>query len=195
MPETEKIRAELERLVPGASWPRTYPEGKVPEGYFGTLPGRVLDAVASLEDHAREASWGKTNPYTVPAGYFDRLPGIIAKKVTPAHPVMMLPRQRRLSRWSSWAAAAVITVLIALSGLLWFSRPPSHSTGPSFDQQIASLSSEAIEQYLNTSTSALNTDELLNTLNDDNLDDASSRQLSGQDLEKFLSEEIPDSLY
>lgn len=196
MAETEKIREELERLIPGESWPRAYPAGQVPEGYFDKLPGRVLEAVAPGSEEEAGLSWGKTNPYAVPAGYFDQLPGIVARKLTPAPaPMVSLPRQRPLSRWSSWAAAAVITGMIALSGLLWFTNPPSAPASGSVEQQIAGLSSDAIEQYLSNATNTLNSDEILNTLNDDNIQDASSGRSSRQVLEEYLNDEIPDSLY
>lgn len=194
MAETEKIRAELERLIQGESWPRAYPAGQVPDGYFEKLPGRVLEAVVPGGEKREAPAWGKANPYSVPAGYFDRLPGVVAGKLAPAAPVVTLPRQRR-PRLSSWLAAAVITAMVAFSGLLWFTRPPAVSTSDSVEQQIASLSSEAIEQYLSNATNALNSDEILNTLNVDNLQGASFGDNSSEAVDEHLNDEIPDSLY
>lgn len=193
MPESDHIREELERLVPDNSWPRAYPGGKAPEGYFRDLPERVLGAVS---DQADVPDWGRKNPYAVPEEYFGRLPEQVLRRVTSPAPVVLLPRRRRHAGWSRMAVAAVITVLVALSGLLWFSpHPQNGSKGISVDQQIAALSSDAIEQYLSTETSTLNTDELLNTLNEDDLEEASPGALSPRQLEQSLTEEIPDSLY
>jgi len=193
MAETENTREELERLIPGESWPRACP-GRVPEGYFEKLPGRVLQAVAPDRLESEVLPWDKTNPYSVPAGYFDHLPGVVTRKLSGA-PVVTLPRQRR-SRWSSWLAAAVMTGIVTLSALVWFTRPPAAVTSGSVDQQIASLSSEAIEQYLNDATNTLNADEILNTLtDDDNLQGSPALEPSGKALEEYLNQEIPDSLY
>ena len=192
MAETENTREELERLVPGQSWPRVYP-GEIPGGYFERLPGRVLQAVAEAREEPGTLSWDRTNPYSVPEGYFDRLPGVVTRKLSGA-PVVTLPRQRR-TRWSSWLAAAVMTGIVTLSALVWFTRPPAAVSSVSVDQQIASLSSEAIEQYLNDATNTLNSDEILNTLTDDDLQGSPAPEPSGKALEEYLNQEIPDSLY
>jgi hypothetical protein len=92
-------------------------------------------------------------------------------------------------------AAAVMTGIVTLSALVWFTRPPAAVSSVSVDQQIASLSSEAIEQYLNDATNTLNADEILNTLTDDDLRGSPAPEPSGKALEEYLNQEIPDSLY
>lgn len=195
MGETKNIQAELDSLVKGTSWPRTYPASQPPEDYFGALPGLVLERLQAADEETTVPRWSRETPYVVPEGYFRQLPGRVMRQVSPAAPVVSLPRRRQPSRWSAWSAAATITVIIAFSGLLWFGHGPATPSAVSIDQQLASLSSEAIEQYLNTATNTLNTDELLNTLNSDQLQEVPSGEFSSQDLEDYLNEEIPDSLY
>lgn len=192
MPATNEIREELELLMPGCDWPESYPGHQVPEGYFVALPGSVMSRLGDSGTEVTLPGWGKTNPFAVPGDYFASLPHRVTDRLQPKAVVVKLPRPR--SRWSSWAMAAVITLLIALSGLLWLTEHRSYHQQPTLDQQLATLSSESIKQYLNTQTTVLNADEILTTLNDDDFQDASSA-ISTKGVEEFLNEDIPDSLY
>ncbi|MCF1716258.1 hypothetical protein L0U88_16570 [Flavihumibacter sp. RY-1] len=128
----------------------------VPEGYFELSPASPLNTI------------GTEIPYTVPAGYFEELPQRMLSKVqagnnignaTHTAPSSSGAKVISLGRsWIRYAAAAVVTAVIALAGWLYF-RPASDSLGvnPAFvkqlDKEIREISDEEILEFTNpTST-------------------------------------------
>lgn len=190
MPKRDNIQEELENLTPGFTWPDSHARLEVPEGYFQELPGRVLEMLSITGTPDITPNLPKENPYRIPEGYFEQLPGRLLGKLAPKTPVINLPRSR--PRLTAWAYAAAIIVLVALSGLLWISQ---HHQPPTLDQQLASLSDDAIEQYLSTEAGAFNTDDVFSTLNEEDIQNSLTGGISSQDIQTYLSEEDPDSMY
>ncbi|MBU7577858.1 MAG: hypothetical protein KAF40_07340, partial [Flavihumibacter sp.] len=128
----------------------------VPAGYFELSPASPLNKI------------GRSIPYTVPAGYFEELPQRMLSKVQSANNLENATQAATGSSgakvislgrsWIRYAAAAVVTAVIALAGWLYF-RPASDSLGvnPAFvkqlDKEIREISDEEILEFTNpTST-------------------------------------------
>ncbi len=102
----------------------------VPAGYFETLADNVIKAVRERNDYqtAKEeleaispllSGLKKANPYTVPAGYFENITeNIISAENKPTTKVISIGGRK----WFRYAAAAVVTGLIVLSGFLYFGK-------------------------------------------------------------------------
>jgi hypothetical protein len=107
---------ELSPLLSGISKIMPY---QIPENYFEEL---TLEIPAIISDEALPAviDFSKSNPYQVPAGYFDGLSEQVLHKI-PKNPgkVISINKSRNFMRM---AVAAMITGIIALSGILYFSN-------------------------------------------------------------------------
>lgn len=178
------IRTELEGLAPGFTWPRA-PRFQVPEGYFGSLKASVLGEIAATAEMPQPPP----TPYRAPAGYFESLPAAVLSRVRRAPAVVQLPRRRAALR-IRWLAAAAIAAVIALAALL---RLPRHASAPSLDRQLASLSDEAITQYLSAQAASLNEDDLYTNVSDSMLSNPVVHGLSDRDIEEYLNEDSPGS--
>jgi len=102
----------------------------VPLGYFETLADNVLHTVHESNDYqtAKEeldaispllSGLKKANPYTVPAGYFETITETIGSEENkPATKVISLGSRK----WFRYAAAAVVTGIIVLSGFFFLNK-------------------------------------------------------------------------
>lgn len=150
----------------------------VPEGYFerteqefgntSIQEGKLSEIISELSPGSPLNKIARTGPYTVPAGYFEDLPQQMLNKVqsvnnieNATHAAASSSGAKVISLGRSWiryAAAAVVTAVLALAGWLYF-RPASDSLGvnPAFvkqlDKEIGEISDEEILEFTNpTST-------------------------------------------
>jgi hypothetical protein len=141
----------------------------VPEGYFDQAEQSFENiSISELSPGSSLHRIKKTGPYAVPEGYFEELPQQLLRKVqsgntagnaTHAAPLGSGAKVISLGRsWIRYAAAAVVTAVLALAGWLYF-RPASDSLGvnPAFvkqlDKEIREISDEEILEFTNpTST-------------------------------------------
>lgn len=108
----------------------------VPQGYFETLSDLVLTNAKGLnyktaEEELRSLSTTlyalkHKNVFTVPEGYFEALAGNVSKKLNAAPP-KIVPIRR--STWLQYAAAAVITGIIAIASLQIFNNHHNNNSG------------------------------------------------------------------
>jgi len=152
----DDVKEEIEVISPLLAGLSKKMPFTVPEGYFELSPASPLNKI------------GRSIPYTVPAGYFEELPQRILSKVLSANNLENATQAATGSSgakvislgrsWIRYAAAAVVTAVIALAGWLYF-RPASDSLGvnPAFvkqlDKEIREISDEEILEFTNpTST-------------------------------------------
>lgn len=124
----------------------------VPENYFS---GFTL-AVPSLvrEDELPEAlqALGRQMPNTVPAGYFDGLADTVLAKVhKPTAKVVSFNR----NHFMRIAAAAVVTGVIAISGLLFWGKgepslDPNQQSGEWVAKSLQNVSNQALDEFIMT---------------------------------------------
>ncbi|GAB2679825.1 hypothetical protein GCM10027036_37480 [Flavihumibacter cheonanensis] len=139
----------------------------VPEGYFEQTE-QAFESISDLSPASPLHRIGRTGPYTVPTGYFEELPQQLLSKVQSANNLVNdIPSTASGSgakvislgrSWIRYAAAAVVTAVLALAGWLYF-RPASDKLGvnPAFvkqlDEEIKEISDEEILEFTNpTST-------------------------------------------
>jgi hypothetical protein len=100
----------------------------VPDGYFENLPAALLHKIHGKEQSADEelaslspllAGMKKAMPYEVPRGYFEQVTIPVSKKETNSAARVISFTKRPVFRY---AAAAMVTGLIALSGILFFNK-------------------------------------------------------------------------
>ena len=154
------VTDELEHLSPVlAAIPKTTPFS-VPENYFSHLatglPALVNDEALPeiLKSHTKQM------PYTVPSGYFEGLTAQVAAKVAPKAKVVSFS-----TRVMRFAAAAVITGVIAVAGVLYLNNrstalDPAEQPHAWVEQKLQNVSNQDLEAFINTADVGFNSKEL-----------------------------------
>ena len=140
--------------VAGKSMPQD-----VPAGYFDTLADSILTKIKTAgSDVSTElqelspvlAGIGNANVYEVPVGYFDTVADAVTAQVQPASKTVSLFTTRT---WLRYAAAAVVISMLAF-GINYTLKKDGASfagkikTEAQFNTQLASISDDAIIDYL-----------------------------------------------
>ena len=99
---------------------------KVPEGYFDTLSDSILNKIKSAYPETATEELQKLSPalyslkdvnvFSVPDGYFEGFESEILQKINHEEPAKVISINKRNS-WLRYAAAAVVTGVIAFSSL------------------------------------------------------------------------------
>jgi len=149
---------ELGHLSPLLSgMPKTLPY-QVPAGYFADMESTLVSVAMYGEQNASEelgsispllSGLKKEMPYSVPAGYFDTISTPVAKVHQPAKVVSMGGSRK----WFRYAAAAVVTGVIALLGFLYVSRD---TTGSTEGTSVARFEKAVLKDIKKTSDTELN---------------------------------------
>ncbi|MBD0331172.1 MAG: hypothetical protein ICV66_00810 [Chitinophagaceae bacterium] len=149
--ESRSVSEELESLSPVLSAiPRRMPLS-VPEDYFSTLNTNLSALIHDDVLPATLSKLDKTMPYEVPVGYFNWLPQEIIHKVAPQK-----PRAKIVSfagqRWYRYAAAAIITGIIALSGILYLrnNQPTESVPQNGVATMLHDVSNKDLDEFINT---------------------------------------------
>jgi|SRR5690242_916792 len=174
-----RAQRELQTISPFlGSLPKTNPY-TVPPGYFSEIADNALQLAMAIVPITPAV------PYSVPEGYFEGLAEKITAKAVlqqaehkePA-PVIRLPR--RPAVWKYLAAA--VTSGIIISTALYI-----HNRHQNFDYQLAKVSDQAIEQYLQNNTGVFDNDLLYSNVNTDSTGSLSiSNELSTEDIREYL---------
>ena len=124
-------------------FPKTMPYA-VPENYFATLPGKIMNRIYEEQDEPTVeeelqsiapalSKMDKTMPYAVPEGYFENLSQRISTNENkPATKFISLYKRK----WVRYAAAAVITGVVFLSGYLIINKNNSNTGSPNVMAKI-----------------------------------------------------------
>jgi hypothetical protein len=135
--DSTSAATELEILSPLLSGLSKKMPFSVPSGYFETLEEKITTSVqrgndwltASEETESISPFLGglkKQMPYTVPQGYFDGLGNAITGAPSKEEAKVVSLSHRK---WFKYAAAAIITAAVAVSGLLFFNNKKEVSGG------------------------------------------------------------------
>lgn len=140
----------------------------VPAGYFEGLSSAIMQhikndvATETAELSEAVARIGNKNVFTVPDGYFNNLPAAIHSRLEKPAKVVQLGGFRK---YAKYAAAAVVTGLIAMSAIFILNKKPGAAAmnaatvaalndaksiikTNSFDKEMASLSDADIVNFL-----------------------------------------------
>jgi hypothetical protein len=189
----ESAEEELQKLSPVLYSLRKKNVFSVPQGYFESfaeeMTGKVkLGYSENAEDELRQLSpmlyaLKGENIFSVPRNYFDFLAGDIVEKVKP-QPAKIITLKKRNS-WLKYAAAAVVTGVIAVSSLQIFNNSSDtvknkgnitastsltdyikasfqYKTEDELNAGIAKLDDDDIAKYLENNGSILDNEMLIN---------------------------------
>lgn len=149
----------------------------VPEGYFEGLSGNILSKIKNQEIESASdeinrispvlADLHKVNPFVLPEGYFENLE--ILDVVNPVREEKgRVVAMGSWKKWMNYAAAAVITAILA--GAVYFNISSSGNSDPELSQAVAQidtpesdsldLSPEALSSFLEQTNSPVAEDFL-----------------------------------
>ena len=137
----------------------------VPAGYFDTLADSVLTKIKNANNNITSelqeispvvAGIGNANVYEVPVGYFDAFTTAVAAQIKPKPKVVSLFNTRT---WLRYAAAAVIISMLAFGINYTLNNDRDTVAGvikteAQFNTQLASISDDAIIDYLQMTADA-----------------------------------------
>lgn len=135
----------------------------VPTGYFEELEGKLMQSIRESNDYhtAKEeleilspllSSLKKEIPYTAPHGYFENLVEILStKEDKPASKVISLTS----SKWFRYAAAAMITGVIAMTGFLYINNTTANNPAKALvkfekklNKEIEKTSDKELDEFI-----------------------------------------------
>ena len=175
---TSTATAEINELSPFlAAISRDMPY-QVPENYFSDSLEILPVLIQDDQEPAVLSFIGKEMPFEVPSGYFETLPGELSGRLKTRAKVVPLFKRK----WMHVAAAAIVTGIITLSGIAYFSKPSVKPDAP-IAQQLKNVSTRELDEFINSTTvttnaTAQNTTEVKQLLKD----------VSDHELEAFLDQ-------
>lgn len=180
MASEQDILSELQAMnSPLAGFSRDMPF-EVSAGYFDSLPEQMLQ-MANKEILPA----GTAMPHIVHPDYFDTLPEqlLVTIRQQEQTPKTEIP-VRRISLWRNvrWAAAAVLILSIGIGSYRVFSPQQV-----SVEEQLQSISDEAIMSYVEDNIYAFETETIINYINTADIN-AASMQINKNDIEYYLQE-------
>jgi hypothetical protein len=138
--------AGLSPLLAGISRKIPY---SIPDNYF-SFNTDGLQAFTSENEESLVLSFiDKEMPYEVPTGYFANVPEQVLQKISNQGTKVVAIRKRN---WMRLAAAAVITGILAISGIVYFNNRPTTGNGTSNDPVMAvkKASTEELNDFIKT---------------------------------------------
>ncbi|GAA4301858.1 hypothetical protein [Compostibacter hankyongensis] len=174
MNQAKTIAEEWHLLTGGEdiSFPGQQLPFSVPAGYFEKFPEKADRRAGASSGSAAGGAAGESgdglpvgNVYADPgAAYFAGLPAQIRERLPASGRIASMPRRRR---WPQWAAAAVLAGAMGYAVQQWHAR-----TAPGLSEQLTSVSSQAIESFLEDHPEMLDEQTLYNNLDENSLSPA-----------------------
>ncbi|MBC6490927.1 hypothetical protein ACFSQD_15820 [Flavihumibacter stibioxidans] len=153
--------ASLSPLLAGLSRKSPF---SVPGGYFDRVPEDInagLSGIQQVNEILDEAlpplleSARHLNPYSIPAGYFEQFPVSLQKKLS--QPSGGAVVRSIGSSWVKYAAAAIVTGVIAISTWLYYQpatdKGSTNGLAAQLQKEIGQISDEAILEYTSPTAS------------------------------------------
>lgn len=191
--EAATASEELGYLSPLLSrMPKTMPY-QVPAGYFEEMESTLVSAAMYGEQEASEeldslspllSGLKKEMPYSVPAGYFDSINVPVAETNQPAKVIAMGGSRK----WFRYAAAAVVTGVIAILGFLYANRDSAGSTEGS---RVARIEKSVLKEIKKTSDTELT--EFVKQFDDAGLRTDETASIDPNKEVKELLKDIPEN--
>lgn len=160
IPETNYFEQQVEKTVQNAKLHALKDQNKsthiqdVPAQYFENLSEQVLSKIKALshteEEQVESIDFGsKAMPYHVPEGYFaGNIENLMPKK---GKTVEMKPAKKSFTKQWIWMAASVALFVgfFGMKNMNMFSTNNEKHSMEYFESQLAKISQEEIEAYLN----------------------------------------------
>ena len=195
--KTENISAadELQQISPFLAGINRAMPYSIPDGYFENLGN---EAPFLIRDEVLPQSLsmaGKAMPYLVPNGYFENLSGNIISKLEIEKPKAKVVSFSR--GWMKYAAAAVITAVVATTGFLYFGNNKSIDPAKQPDvwvaQKLENVSDQALDEFMKTTGVSTKNQQLAKS--DQNKPEVKKllKDVSNEELDMFLSQVPSDN--
>ena len=182
---------------------------EVPKGYFDGLSAQIFQKIKDLSEEKNETAFdlmrivGNDNIFTVPNNYFEELPAQILDriKINKASPAKVVSIGKG---WMRYAAAATVAVVVLVTSFFivntgdenGFSVVNSQTvhdpaalqfnSEQKFDEGIASLSDEEIENYLQDHGTILDNQLLIKNTDVSEMPDQSEYLMDEHALNNYL---------
>ena len=168
-----------------------------PAGYFDGLADNILQKIKTTQKSEPQqeleevdlflAGVPKINPYTVPQGYFDAFKVPMQSAI--AAPVLKMSR-RSPARWITYAAAAVITGVVATGAILFVGQNDSNPPSEKYKAALSKVSDSNLADYLNSSLPDADIVPASSTreLNSNGLYHQLLNNVSDNDIQQYLNE-------
>ena len=191
--EAENTEEELKLLSPMlASISKEMPYS-VPVGYFDNLEEKLMQSVREGNDYqtAKEeintlspllGGLNKQMPYSLPQNYFETLAGDIGSKLNNKTETKVVSISSR--KWLRYAAAAVVTGVIALAGFLYLNTKFNSDPTRSFAK---------FEKKLNKEIKKTSDKELNEFIQSTGLDGTEKVQINPKEEVKDMLKDIPET--
>lgn len=188
MNSTESIENELKEVNPGLCGISKVNIFSVPIGYFEDnlqeLVFKMQHAAAASNITPKEELQsiapglllpGEKQLLNVPEGYFDNLAEKIVIRMNPQNSSVIRMRKRK-TMWQ-YARAAVVTGIIAVSGMMVYNNQHPYavydsetlSSEQQVNEGILKLSNDEIVKYLDTSSSSIDNESISNNIEEKQL--------------------------
>lgn len=198
MHKGKEIADELKEVAPSLSALGDSPAYEVPSGYFEALPAKLMAAIHTSE-HTQEvtdelneispflAAIPRQNPFTAPDGYFEGLDREVLMHIGKEQPGRIVKMARRVKLFKRCLAAAVIAGVISIGGVM---LSKSYSDN-SLDKQLAQISDQEIEDYLQSNTDAFDNEDIFTNVSlEDNTPSVLPDELSEDEIENYLEDNL-----
>lgn len=202
--EAENAREELRFLSPMLSSISKETPYSLPVGYFDNLEEKLIQSVREGSDYqtAKEeintlspllGGLNKQMPYSLPQNYFETLVGDISNKLNNKTETKVVSISSR--KWLRYAAAAVVTGVIALAGFLYtnLNSDPTKSFAKfekKLNKEIKKTSDKELNDFIQFTAAGLTGEEKVQTSPKEEVIDM-LKDVPDTELKKFL-EEIAD---
>jgi hypothetical protein len=183
---------------------------EVPAGYFENLSATILSKVkmqteVSAVEELKElspvlAAISKQNVYTVPDGYFDAVPALIADKTTDAGKAKIISIGT-IRKWTSYAAAAAVFIMIAFGlNRIINSNPSSpvlegyvqeglnYKTEAQIAEGLQSIGEADLVSYLQTTAESKDAEIIASLVNEDDLQSEEKTVVEDPLLESYMNQ-------
>lgn len=181
----------------------------VPESYFETLSTAVTEHIFNSDQDIEAvspllASLKKENVYSTPAGYFEQNDLARTSKVN-AVPAAVTPKtvehpSVRTMRLGSWAAAAVVFIILGLGAWQFLGTKGTNTNHAmaannkvNYSQKLAQVPNQAIQEYINNHLEEFDVNLIENTVSKSGSNISSASALSGfsdEEIEAYLNGDI-----
>jgi hypothetical protein len=145
----------------------------VPQGYFESLPGEVLNKIkrqnALVESLRDDVGSDSTNSFEVPAGYFDSLPDVMLERVK-SEPKVIEITTVRWKNWLSVAAAVAAVLMVAIPLMKKSTVQIIQTPDVVVTETLKEVSNDELYSYLSEDVSVLHVDDVAAGLPDAKLD-------------------------
>ncbi len=191
--EAENTKEELKLLSPMlASISKQMPYS-VPAGYFDNLEEKLMQSVREGSDYqtAEEeintlspllGGLNKQMPFNLPQNYFETLAGDISNKLNNKTETKVVSITSR--KWLRYAAAAIVTGVIALAGFLYLNTKFNSDPSRSFAK---------FEKKLNKEIKKTSDKELNEFIQSTGLDGTEKVQINPKEEVKDMLKDVPDT--